>query len=173
MNTVDLLRQQLTQSRDFLAGTMADIDEESAHAVPPGILNPIAPTYAHIVTGEDGFVNGLLRGGRPLLATSWAGQAGLSEPAPNGIEWNEWARRVRVDLGAFREYAGAVAAESDAWLASLSPDALERSVDLSSFGFGQRTIAWVLGAGVIGHIQSHWGEICALKGVDGGKGFPV
>ncbi len=172
MNTVELMRLQLTQARDFLSGTMADVDAEGAHQVPPGILNPIGATYAHVVAGEDWFVNGLLRGGAPLIATAGAGKAGLSEPAPDGSAWNDWGRTVLIDLPALREYARAVAAQTDAWMAALSPSDLETSVDLSSFGFGTQTVAWVHSAGLISHVQSHWGEICALKGLSGGAGFP-
>jgi hypothetical protein len=173
LNTVELIQQQLATSRQFLDGTMADVQESEAHAAPPGILNPIAATYAHIVVGEDWFVNGLIRGGAPMLAGAWADRAGLSEPAPQGTDWSDWGRKVCVDLPALREYARAVADETNAWIASLTPQDLERPLDLSTIGFGQQTVAWVLSAGVIGHIQSHWGEICALKGLQGGKGFPV
>jgi hypothetical protein len=76
-------------------------------------------------------------------------------------------------MAALRGYASAVSNETEAWIGSLQPDDLERSIDLGALGFGQQTIAWVLSAGVIGHIQAHWGEICALKGLSGGRGFPV
>ena len=173
MQTIQFVREQLKQNREFLEGTLADVGEKEAHATPPGILNPISATYAHVVAGEDGFVNGLLRGGAPLFATSWAGRTGLGEPPPDGPDWGDWGRRVKVDLAQLREYAGAVAASTDEWLATLSPDALDRVIDLSSFGFGERSLAWVLGGAVIGHLQAHWGEICALKGLRGGKGFPA
>lgn len=171
MDTIEFLREQLTQAREFLGGTLAGIDDERAHAAMPGVLNPIGATYAHLVTGEDGFVNGLVRGGAPLYATTWAGHTGLSEAPPEG-DWREWAGRVRVDLPSLRAYAAAVAAETDAYIASLTPADLNRTVDLTAFGFGQRTEGWVLGAGVLGHVLSHWGEICALNGVHGGQGFP-
>jgi hypothetical protein len=69
MNTVVLIQQQLSTARSFLEGTIADVDDASAHAAPPGALNPIAATYAHVVAGEDWFVNGLLRGSTPLLSS--------------------------------------------------------------------------------------------------------
>ncbi len=62
MDTITFLREQLDMARAFLAGTLADVDAEAAHAPVPGRLNPIAATYAHLVVGEDGFVKGL-RGG--------------------------------------------------------------------------------------------------------------
>ncbi len=173
MNAVELLAQQLQQARTFLDGTMADVTDEVAHAAPPGLLNPIGATYAHLVIGEDGFVNGLLRGQAPLFAADWAGKTGLSQPPPDGPGWDQWAREVKADLRQVRDYASAVAGATDVWLRSLAPQDLERKIDLSAFGFGEQTMAWVLSAGVVGHVQSHWGEICALKGLQGGKGFPV
>ncbi len=171
MDTIEFLREQIQQARGFLDGTLAGVGEERAHAAAPGVLNPIGATFAHLVMGEDGFVNGLIRGGAPMLATSWAGRTGMSEPPPEG-DWHEWAGRVRVNLPALRAYAAAVAEATDAYVASLTPGDLDRAVDLSSLGFGQRTLGWVLGAGVLGHVLSHWGEICALNGLHGGRGFP-
>ena len=173
MEAIDFARQQLTQARAFLEGTLADVTDEQAQAVPPGVLNPIGATYAHLVAGEDGFVNGLLRGEAPLFATAWAGRTGFSEPLPNDDTRGAWARRVRVDIPALRAYAAAVAQSTDAWLAGLTPDDLGRSIDLSSFGLGEQRMGWVIGLGVTGHVLSHWGEICALKGIYGGSGFPV
>jgi hypothetical protein len=172
MDTVTFIREQLAQTREFLAGTLADCDEKMLHAQSPGACNTIGATYAHVVSGEDGFVNGLVRGGAPLFATAWAEKTGMSEPPPEGPDWAGWSSRVRVDLPVLREYARAVAAETDAYVASLTPADLDRVLDLSSFGLGEQTVGWVLGAGVLGHVQAHWGEISALKGIHGGKGFP-
>ncbi|MBI5289180.1 MAG: DinB family protein [Chloroflexi bacterium] len=176
MDTIEFLREQLGQARGFLEGTMGEIDDKRAHAAMPGVLNPIAATYAHLATGEDGFVQGLIRGQGPLFATSWAGRTGLSERPPerqpDGGDWHDWAARVRVDLGELRSYAAAVGEATDAFVGSLTPGDLDRAVDLSPFGFGERTLGWVLGAGVLGHVLSHWGEICALNGAHGGRGFP-
>ena len=173
MDAIALLREQLATSRDFLHGTLADVTADDARASPPGATNSIAATYAHLLIGEDGFINGLLRGHPPLAATDWAGKMGLSEQPPQGPDWNEWGKRVRVDLNALRAYDDAVAASTDAFLASLVPADLARTIDLSAFGFGERPLSWVLSAGVVGHLSAHWGEICALKGLRGGKGFPV
>ncbi|MEX0749790.1 MAG: DinB family protein [Dehalococcoidia bacterium] len=173
MDTIAFIREQLQQARAFLETTMADVSADDAHARPPGKGNSIAATYGHLVTGEDGFVNGLLRGGSPLFAGAWAGKTGLSELPPPDADWGAWAARLSLDLDAVRPYARAVADETDAWLASLAPADLERDIDFSEAGFGHVTLAWTLGSGVLGHVTSHWGEICALKGLRGGKGFPL
>jgi hypothetical protein len=136
------------------------------------VLNPIGATYAHLVMGEDGFVNGLLGGGQPLFASDWAGKIGVSEAPPADGGWHEWGRRVRVDMPVLQRYAESVASSTDNYIATLRDGELDRSVDLSSLGFGQQSLAWVLGAGVLGHVLSHWGEICALNGLRGRQGFP-
>ncbi|MBI5285493.1 MAG: DinB family protein [Chloroflexi bacterium] len=173
MDAIEFLRDQLGQARDFLHGTLREMTEDQVHALPSGKLNSIAATYAHVVTGEDGFVNGLLRGAAPLFASEWAGRTGLSEMPPEGPDWAAWGGRVRVDIKALDRYAEAVGRSTDEFLASLTPDDLDRAVDLSAFGFGQRSLGWVMGAGVLGHVLSHWGEISALNGLQGRKGFPV
>jgi hypothetical protein len=172
LDTIEFLNEQLRQSRAFLEGTLSNVAMEHFHAPPPGALNPIAATLAHLATGEDGFVNGLIRGGAPLFATTWSGKTGLSELPPEGADWAEWARELRIDIDAFRRYAAAVCSAAEQYIASLTPADLDRAVDLSALGFGQQTLGWVLGAGVLGHVLSHWGEICALNGLQGGRGFP-
>ncbi|MDE3097764.1 MAG: DinB family protein [Chloroflexota bacterium] len=172
MDTIAFLREQLGMARAFLAGTLADVDAEAAHAPAPGRLNPIAATYTHLVVGEDGFVNGIVRGTAPLFAAKWSGRTGISELPPAGPGWSEWGRGVRVDLAALRWYADAVAQSTDRFVASLSPNDLDRAVDLGAFGFGKWSLGCVLGAGVLGHLLSHRGEVAALKGLQGGTGFP-
>lgn len=172
MNTIEFLNEQLGQARAFLNGTLDGIDERRTHEPAPGACNPIGATLAHLVTGEDGFVNGLIRGQAPLFATSWNARTGLSELPPDGPEWTEWARRVRIDMPAFRQYAAAVAESTEQYVTSLTPADLDKAIDLSAFGFGEQSLGWVLGAGVLAHVLSHWGEICALNGLHGGRGFP-
>lgn len=173
MTVVDFIREQLQQAHEFLEMTMADVTAEQAAWKPGGNANPLGAAYAHLVTGEDGFVNAYLQGGAPLFAGEWAGKTGLSEPPPPDREWQAWGARLTVDLPAFRDYARAVYAASDAYLAGLKDADLERRLDLSQVGLGEQTLGWVLGAGVVGHVQAHWGEICCLKGLQGGKGFPI
>src|SRR5712692_7567119 len=69
----------------------------------------------------------------------WPWGPGLDEPVSANCHHltpigGAWARRVRVDLAALRQYAHAVYAASDEYLRSLSPDALSLSVDLSARG---------------------------------------
>ena len=110
MDAVSLLRQQYKGANDWLEGTMEGVEEALAHWAPSGKAHPIGANYAHILFAEDAFINGTLKGGAPLLFSTWADRTGLSEPQPMQWDWDAWAARVRVDVPATREYARAVQA---------------------------------------------------------------
>jgi hypothetical protein len=38
---------------------------------------------------------------------------------------------------------------------------------------GEQTLAWVLNRLILGHIDNMCGEVSVLKGVQGGKGYPM
>lgn len=176
MEATSLLRKQFQAAHGWLEGTMKGVTPQQAQWSPPGKANPLGATYAHIILSEDAMVNGIVNGGAPLFATTWAGKTGLSEmpPSPSDAQpWDAWARRVRIDLPALQQYAQAVYAASDKCLASLPPEALNRTVDLSAFGMGQESVANFLGSIAAAHIRDHSGEISCLKGLQGEKGFPA
>ncbi len=176
MDPITLVREFLKQANDYLEMTMADVTPEQAHWTPPGVANPLGASYAHVVMSQDMVVNGMLRGQAPLFVSTWAGRTGASEPMPMpGPEWTNygpWTRSVQVDLPAMREYAQAVYAASDDYLASLTPEDLDRPMDLSSLGVGQVNLAWALHMLLIGHVNNIHGEISCLKGLQGAKGYP-
>src|SRR5262245_28875814 len=174
MLATTLLRQQFREFHQLLEGTLSDVTPDQAHWVPPGTANPIGATCAHVVLWEDMGVHGLLQA-RPLLsAGSWTGRTGLSElpPLDPPGHWEDWGRRVRVDLPALRRYAEAVYEETDRYLATLPDEELEREIDLTAIGFGRPAAAWVV-ANMLQNVALHCGEIAVLKGLQGGAGYPV
>jgi hypothetical protein len=176
MDALTLLRQQLRGAHDLLEAVMEGVTPEAAHWIPPGTANPVDATYAHVVISEDRTINGQLRHRRPLYDSAWAGKTGMNELMPTrGEEWQDyvpWTRRVRVDLPAVREYARAVYADTDAYLASLTPDDLDTPIDLSGVGSTEVTLGWVLSRSVVGHADNIAGEISCLKGLQGLQGYP-
>lgn len=168
--TTALLRTQYKDAHELLEGTMQGVTPEQAHWLPPGIANPLAASYVHVITSEDSVFGGMLKGGAPLMAGEWAGKVGLSEMPPTA-DWDAWARRVQVDLAALSSYAQAVYAATDEYLAGLTDEDLERPVDLSSWGMGEQTLGWLLSLMMV-HIGWHTGEIACLKGLQGAKGYP-
>ena len=68
-----------------------------------------------------------------------------------------------------REYAQAVYASTDAYVASLKPEDLDQTVEI----FGQkRSLGNFLGAVMATHIGWHTGEVSCVKGLQGAKGYP-
>ena len=147
MSAITTHRTAFKWASGLLEMTMADASAQLAGWAPPGIANPIGATYAHAVCGADGIVHTMLQPGAPLYAGEWAGRSGVSEPRFDQTQ--EWARSVTVDLDAARQYAQAVYAAVDSFIASLSEADLERELDLSSVGLGTRTLDWCLSA--LGH----------------------
>jgi len=176
MTRAALLRSVVAGARMVLDGTMADVTQAQADYVPPGVANPLGATYAHVVWSEDMAVQGMFRQMPPLFASSWQGRTGLSEPMPTpGPEWVNypaWTRRVKIDLAALREYAQAVAAETDTWIASLNESDLDRELDLSGAGLGQHTLGTAIALLIGNHLGTETGEISVLKGIQGARGYP-
>jgi uncharacterized damage-inducible protein DinB len=93
-----------------------------------------------------------------------------SPPEPErGGDYLTYYRAIRVDLAALHQYAQAVAAAAQDWLASLAPEDLERRVETP---IGELNLAQLLETFVVWHINAHCGEISALKGCQGARGYP-
>lgn len=170
MNTVSLIRSQLSVTHEWFEATMKGVTPEVAHWQPGGTAHPIGSLYAHAITAIDIMINMMIQGGQPMFTTTWSGKTGISEPSFDaGLEW---ARNVKVNLDQARQYAQAVYASADAGLAGLSDDDLGRTIDLSEQGIGQWTLGAFLISFVIGHTRDMMGEISALKGIQGLQGYP-
>jgi len=149
---------------------MQDVTQEQLDWHPPGKANPLGASYAHSVCAEAGIVHHLLVGDLPLYEGEWKGKTGISDPRW-GSEF-EWAREVKVDLEAAREYAHAVYSFTDDYLASLEPSDLERVIDLTEQGMGQKKVAFIFDSLLSSHASNLTGEISTLKGLQGLKGYP-
>lgn len=171
MDAVAMLREQFGMANWWLDQTIGDVSAEQFHWCAADGVMPCSAQFAHTVMAEDYLVNVVIRGGTPLMMSSWAGKTGVSEPPPPG-EWGEWARTVQVDLDSIRAYATAVHAETDAYLASLSDADLDREIDSSPLPLGMTKIATMLGI-VLGNTYTHSGEIATIKGMQGLKGYPL
>jgi hypothetical protein len=165
-----LLRSQFQSAHNWLEGTLADVTQEQAHWHPDGKPNPIGAQYAHVLLAED-LILSLVKGKTPLMMASHAGKMGVSETPPIG-SWGEWARRVQIELPVLRAYGQAVYATSDEVLKGMSDADLDRLIDLSALGFGHEKTSFALNI-VLLNVFSHTGEISALKGLQGMKGYPT
>lgn len=165
-DVVTNLRAQLKGAHDWLEGTLADVDDTLANDVPPGgKVTTIGAMYAHVTIGEDYFVNALLTGSAPLMMTV---NPGISEPPPMG-PWGEWGRGVTTNIAAQRAYAQHVYTATDSYLSTLADAELIRAVEtpVGSMPLGAFIGLWILNA------HCHAGEISALKGLKGLKGYPM
>ena len=168
MNAIELMRAQYSQSFNWLEGTMNGVTDEVARYKPAGRPSPIAGQIAHIVTSVDFFLIGAAAGRQPLMLGEFAGKSGISEPPPEGA-WGDWGDRVEVDLPKIHEYAKAVFAAIDEYLATLSDDDLERKAEFGPAG--EQTIGWAFNV-ILLNIFSHTGEIACIKGIQGLQGYP-
>ena len=103
---------------------------------------------------QDRVANQSIKGGAPLISTTWANKTGLSELPPMGDEvaaWAQWARLVKVDLQALNAYGEAVAESVDQMLQSLTETELTRSVTTP---FGTPTVRFLITQALVGHTHS-------------------
>ena len=173
MDLVTSLQQNVGFNRFILQGTIGGTTPEQCQWQPDGSAHSIAASYAHVILSEDGLIHGMMQGKPPLAATTWAGKTGVDSMPPQGSEgdadWSEWAKTVKVDLDAAAKYYEAVAAATDAYIAGVTADELDRQVDTP---FGPQSINYMLSV-VAGHLSQHGGEISAVKGLMGLKGYPI
>lgn len=174
MNVKPVIEALVRRNHEVLESTVGDAPPEVLHWVPPGIAHPIAALYAHVVTGEDLMFHRVLLGGQsPLYEGPWASKTGLSEnrEAP-GVPWDQWARRVRMDLPAFRTYARTIQAKLEDYVAAASEDDLARMVTPHIPNRPPVPAAVFIATVMCNHIANHAGEISTLKGLQGLKGYP-
>ncbi len=172
MTAVELISGEINTAHEWLEGIMQDVTIEIAHWVPPGTAHPVGSRYAHMAVSEDIAVNGTLISGKPLYVEAWAECTGIPNPQDAFVTTLEWAQSVKVDLADLKEYTRAVYASTSEFMASLSDSDLAREVDMSDHGLGMWTVGSFLLTFVLGHVRDIMGEISAIKGVQGGQGYP-
>ena len=165
-----ILQNQFKSAHDWLSGTIGEANNEQLHWQPEGLPSPIGAQYLHVLLVEDFFVS-TLSGQQPLMMTDFAGKVGASEMPPMGGPWNEWGKNSTFDLAVAQAYSQAVFARTDDYVGSLSDDDLLEEVDLSAAGAGTQTRAAALSLLLLNSF-SHTGEVSALKGLQGEKGYP-
>ncbi len=197
MNTVGLIHHSLGFAFELLEQLVSDLTQEQADWLPPGNANPIGSLYWHTVGYSDQLVHEwCMAPFRHITIEEWfeakrakhelgMGQAPLRHSAgwqekvvialppenPEDPYWDVRAVRegLRVDLPALHDYARATAQTLQDWVASLTLEDLERTIPTP---IDDHSLGQFLEVFVIGHINSHSGEISALKGCQGLKGYP-
>jgi hypothetical protein len=170
MNTVELLQHALKNTLDILGGVTADLTQEQADWEPPGTALSIGTLYWHTATGTDHVVHGWGLGQPSLVqAEGWEEKVVVwQEPAAEG-DHAATVRPVRIHLPAMHDYARRVSEAAQDWLDSLAPEDLERVVETP---LGELQLGPMLETFVVWHVSAHTGEISALKGCQGARGYP-
>lgn len=165
MDALTLLREQAAMADGLLTQVFASVTAEQAVWLPPeSTVNAIATLFLHLYSSEDRSVQ-RLQGGRPPLYAIGDWQERLAyDPA------NAWTTPREPDLSAYRAYAGTVRAATVAFLDTLSPDRLSEEVETPR---GKRALGLTLSLMLVLHKMAHTGEISALLGAQGLKGFPI
>jgi hypothetical protein len=169
MDTIALLRMQMAEAHKLLEDTVGDLTPEQLHYMPAGRALPVGVAYAHVIFSEDIMVQDL-KGEPPLFGAGV--QTGASEPMPNFMAgmWDDypaWTQRVRFNLADLKAYAQRVYAATDAYLATLRPEDLDRQLSVTGM-----SLAFSITRGLIAHVDNLTGEISAAKGLQGLQGYP-
>ncbi len=170
MNAIDLLRYSLGNAFAILGQVTADLTQEQADWVPPGTANPIGATCWHAVSGTDFIVHKWCTGQTPIFESAGWREKVLIAPGPEVEgETREHMLSTQVELPALQAYTQAVADAVQTWLSTQSPEDLDRQLETP---IGTMNLGQVLETFVIWHLNAHCGEIAALKGCLGVKGYP-
>ena len=172
MTVIDLLTSQLKEAHEGFLATVAGMTNDQANYQPSGTALSVGAVWTHLVESEDMFLNTL--SGQPTLASTYD-QSKLGYSAPQPTEnWAEaypkWAEEVRVQVDPLTAFTKEVFEASEAFIDNLSPEDLEMTKDLGPMG--APTVEHIISAYMIGHCFSITGEVSAIKGVQGLKGYP-
>lgn len=172
MNAIELLTQQLQEAHQVFLGTVDGVTDEQANFQPEGKALSIAAVWIHHVESEDWFISSI-SGKDTVEATTFKDNTGFATPQPMA-DWAEaypkWAEDIRADTNKLMAYTKAVFAASEAFVPTLNEVDLATTHQMGQMGESQTST--VLGGYVIGHCSSITGEISAIKGIQGLKGYP-
>jgi len=163
MDALTLLRDQVDTAERLLQQTTEGLTlSQALWRLPGSTANPIFSIYLHVYVTEDRIIH-RERAQPPLLESQgWRERLGFDPAAP-------WAVPEHPDLDACRAYARAVHAVTRAYLAALTPSALDEEIETPR---GRRPRVASLSLMLVTHKLTHLGEIAALLGCQGAKGFP-
>jgi uncharacterized damage-inducible protein DinB len=168
MDVKTYIQQQMANSHHQIDAVMKDITEEQFNWLPPGTINPISAILVHVLRGEDYFVQAILQGkSRYWELQEWGQKIGIQAPPDPGHSWDEF-KTIKISVAPVLAYAQAIRDATDAYLANLTPEELDRQVNFAGHLHPAAEILMIL----VVHIASHAGEIAAVKGMQGIKGLP-
>lgn len=169
MDAIQAVKAAYAGAQVWYNGTVAGLTSEQANEVPPGVAHPIGELQAHILHSIDGLVNMVCRGQQSIWERDgWGAKLGVPMMMRHDTES---ARAFRVDPAQLEGYAAAVFGEFYAYVDALTPADLDGEVDFGP-GLGKMTLGGFLLNPLLGNTFAHTGEISALKGLQGQRGYP-
>jgi hypothetical protein len=168
MDVKAFIQQEMGNVRDQIEIVMKGVTEEQFNWASPGTISPISAILLHLLSSEDFFIQGLIQGSPQCWEVQgWLEKIGIQAPGGRVNNWEAF-KSARVSIAPVLAYGEAVHAATDAYLAALTADELDRPVD---FAGKTRTLAEILIMLMV-HLASHAGEMAAIKGMQGGRGLP-
>lgn len=168
MDAKTFIQQQMVNVRNMVEDAMTDLTEDQFNWQPPGKVNPISATLIHLFSGEDMFIQELIQG-KPQgwELQGWSKKIGIqSPPGGPGNGWED-CKNARICIEPVMAYGRAIWADMDAYLAEMSAEELDRQVNF----FGRMLPVAELLMIIVVHSACHAGEIAAVKGMQGIKGW--
>lgn len=170
MHAMTYIRDQVGTAHYELETAIKDLTPEQFNWSPPGTISPISAVLVHTLAGEDLFIQKIIQG-KPRIwdAGGWAKRIGVPS-APDGPDVSAWEayRTIQVPIEPVLAYKQEIFAATDACLASLTAEGLDRQVDF----FGRTRLVGEILMLAVTHLCCHAGEIAALKGMQGARGLP-
>lgn len=169
MDTIQAVKTAFAGAQRWYTGTVAGLTPEEANEVPPGVTHPIGELMAHVLHSIDGLVNMVCRGQQSIWERDgWGARLGVPMMMTHD---SAAARAFRVDPAQLEGYAATVFTELQAYLDTLTPADLDGEVDFGP-GLGKMSLGGFLLNPLLGNTFAHTGEISALKGLRGERGYP-
>lgn len=169
MEVIDYIKGEMASVRRSIERVMKDMPQEIFNWPSPGTANTISATFIHLMNSEDHFIQEVLQGKPTVWANhGWSERTGIQKPPSIGEDWSEYKRR-QIQIQPLLEYMADVWSATDAYLAELTADDLDRRLE---FAGRERSVGDMLHLS-IAQSYSHAGEIAALKGIQGIKGLPI
>lgn len=163
LDAVTLLRRQAGFVNDIMTQVFAGVTAEQAvWRLDGSSANPIVSTFLHAYATEDRATHLQQKETMLFASGGWQQRLGFDPSAP-------WSAATIVDLDAARAYAAEVHAYSRQYLDVIDPTLLEQEVDTPR---GRQQLITTLSLVMVIHKLTHMGEIAALLGCQGAKGFP-
>jgi hypothetical protein len=167
MHVIEYIKGEFASVHRAVERVMKDVTHEMFNWASPGTANTISATFLHLMSVEDHFIQKVIQG-KPTRWESdgWSEKTGVQKPPGIGEDWSAYKSR-QILMQPLMDYTEAVFAATQAYLAALTENDLDRMVKFAS---GERSVADMLRLSV-SQSHSHVGEIAALKGIQGKQGL--